>query len=113
MDKPLKKLRKGRFYGHLDQSKRLHPNLILETDDENNTYVSASFTHSSSKAIRLPNNIDPEDEEPCYVRKKLVVDKRNKYTVNQLKGLRLTPKNREIVNEIYKEYKNGGKNEKN
>lgn len=113
MDKPLKKLRKGKFYGHLDQSKRVHPNLILEADDENNIYVSASFTHSKSKAIRLPNNIDPEDEEPCYVRKKLVVDKRNKYTINQLKGLTLTPQNRKIINEIYNEYKKGEKNEKN
>lgn len=113
MDKPLKKLRKGRFYGHRDASKRLHPNLILEADDENNIYVSASFTHSGSKAIRLPNNINPNHEEPCYVRKNLIVDKRHKYTSYELKGLRLTPKSREIVNEIYKEYKKGGKNEKN
>lgn len=113
MDKPLKKLRKGRFYGHRDASKRLHPNLILEADDENNIYVSASFTHSKSKAIRLPNNINPNRDETCYVRKKLIVDKRNKYTSYELKGLRLTPKSREIVNEIYKEYKKGGKNEKN
>lgn len=98
----IKKIEKNKFYGHLDSSKRSHPNLILFADDENNRYVSASFTHSKKKAVKLPENIDKKDKSDCYVRKDLVVDKRHSYSSKEYQGLKLSKRNKKVVDRIIK-----------
>lgn len=99
-----KTIKVNSFHGHYDKSGKVHPNYILKVDQNKKMVLSASFTHSKSKAIKIPDSIDKSDESVCYVRKKLVEDKFYNYTSKEYNDLILSKDNKKIIMKLLEEH---------
>lgn len=86
-----KKLHKGRYYLHRDNSKvGFHPSYIYYKNDNKNQYKLVCFTTSSgSHRTRLNKNINPNSSSPCYVLNSPRIAKRKSISY-ELKGYKVT-----------------------
>lgn len=89
--KTKKKLLRGRYYWHRDESEPgLHPSYIYKKYDKYNKYNIICFTtKNGKKRYKLNKNINPNSSEPCYVHKTPRVAKRKSFG-SELKGYKVT-----------------------
>lgn len=77
----MKKLYKGKYYWHKDNSKKgLHPSYIYKKNDKKNRYNIVSFTSSDGKhRTKLNKNINPKSKDDCYVLNQPKIVKRSSF----------------------------------
>ena len=89
----MKKLQRGRYYWHRDNSsKGKHPSQIYKKNDKKNKYNIVCFTSKKGKGrAKLNKNINPKSTEPCYVWKTPRISKRKSFG-SELAGYKVTDK---------------------
>lgn len=87
----MKKLYKGRYYWHKDNSiKGSHPSYIYKKNDRKNKYNIICFTSSKGRSrIKLNKNINPYSSADCYVLKNPRISKRKSFG-KELVGYKVT-----------------------
>lgn len=86
-----KKLLKGRYYWHRDDSEPgFHPSYIYKKNDKKNKYNIVCFSTKEGRNRTLLNkNINPSSSEKCFVHNSPRISKRKSFSY-ELKGYKVT-----------------------